>query len=401
MNAFDNDPLPPAWDETPLEHETKTKSGSACAWPPPLDLALLATTSLTPPQFIIPDWMPCGYATMLAGHGGAGKSYIALALAVHIAAGIPWCGFNVRRCRVQYLSCEDRVSVLHWRLRHICDHLGLDMAELVGWLDVRDLVGHDAIVWQPDEPPFTTATYDVLAEQFRQSGAHLLVIDGITDAFGGDENSRWQVKSFVNSLLALIDPDDGALLLQAHVNKLTTIGHNATPEGYSGSTAWHNAVRARWYLHPETDQDEDNKAIKTGALKLDLQKSNLGRADQSLTFRWHETDRLFVGEAPVGGALNAALAANREREERESILAAIGAVIERGDYVPAATTGPRTAYHVLSASGKLAGSLLGEKANKKRFWRHVEHLRSMRQIREGSIRRPCGHKTNTLELETQ
>lgn len=402
MNAFEDD-LPPGWDEVPPDPAAGAKPDDATQkveWPGPLDLAALAIQQPPQPQFILPDWLPAGYATMLAGHGGAGKSYIALALAVHIAAGKPWCGMAVQRSRVMYLSAEDRQSVLHWRLRHICDQLGLDMRALTGWLDLRDLVGHDTIIWQPDTPERTTPAYDTLAGQFRQSGAHVLVIDGVTDAFGGDENSRWQVKAFVNSLLALIDPNDGALLLQAHVNKLSA-STNGTTEGYSGSTAWHNAVRARWYLSPETDRDEDGVSQKTGALKLELQKSNLGRADQTITFRWSDTARMFLGEVKEGGALNAALAANRDREERASILAAIGAVIERGDYVPAATTGKRTAYHVLSASGKLAASLGGAKANVKRFWRHIEHLRSMRQIREGSIRRENRHYTATLELETQ
>ena len=399
------DDIPPHVTEGPpddeAEHQAKAKAAANAGWPGPLDLAALAAQVPPPPQFILPDWLPCGYATMLAGHGGAGKSYIALALAAHIAIGRTWCGLSVQRRKVLYLSCEDRLAVLHWRLRHICDHLEIDMAELVGWLDVRDLVGHDTIVWQPDEPPFTTATYDVLAEQFRQSGAAVLVIDGITDAFGGDENSRWQVKSFVNSLLALIDPDDGALLLQAHVNKLTTIGHNSTSEGYSGSTAWHNAVRARWYLSPETEKDEDGRAAKTGALKLELQKSNLGRADQTIMFRWSEAARMFLGEVAESGALNAALAANRDRDERESILAAIGAVTEAGDYVPSSTRGERSAFNVLKASGKLSPSLTPAKGAVRRFWRHVEHLRSTRQIREGKWRRPCGHYTAILELETQ
>lgn len=398
--AFADIPLA-GWAEVPVEDKAQAApNASITRWPPPLDLAALAAQSPTAPNFIIKDWMPCGYATLFAGHGGAGKSYIALALAVHIAAGIPWCGMPVQRRRVLYLSCEDRLSVLHWRLKHICDHLEIDMATLDGCLDVRDLVGHDTIAWQPDASGFATPAYDELAAQFRQSGAHVLVVDGVTDAFGGDENARWAVKSFVNSLLALIDPDEGALLLMAHVNKLTA-NAPAASEGYSGSTAWHNAVRARWYLHHETDQDEDRKAIKTGALLLELQKSNLGQADKTITFRWDDQARLFVGEVLEGGALNAALPANRDRDERESILAAIGAVIERADYVPAATTGPRTAYNVLSASGKLSKTLLGAKANRKRFWRHIEHLRSMRQIREGSIRRANGHKTATMELESQ
>ena len=383
------------------EDQAKPKAAANAGWPGPLDLAALAAQVPPPPSFVIPDWMPCGYATMLAGHGGAGKSYIALALAAHIAIGRTWCGLSVQRRKVLYLSCEDRLAVLHWRLRHICDHLEIDMASLAGWLDVRDLVGHDTIIWQPDVPDFTTPTYDTLAAQFRQSGAAVLVIDGITDAFGGDENARWQVKSFVNSLLALIDPDDGALLLQAHVNKMSAKA-SATSEGYTGSTAWHNAVRARWYLHHEMEEGEEGgKPEKTGRLLLELQKSNFGEADQTIPFAWDNRARMFLGEEAEGGALNAAIAANRENSERESILAAIGVVIERGDYVPAAATGNRTAHHVLSATGRLAETLVGARANKKRFWRHIESLRSMQQIREGSIRRADRKHTATLELESQ
>ncbi len=64
---------------------------------------------------IIPDWLPCGYAT-LAGHGGAGKSYIALYLAFCMAAGRDFFGVELDQRRVLYLSCEDRSDVLHWRL---------------------------------------------------------------------------------------------------------------------------------------------------------------------------------------------------------------------------------------------------------------------------------------------
>jgi RecA-family ATPase len=44
---------------------------------------------------------------------------------VCIALGIPFFGIETARRRVFYLSCEDRESVLHWRLAHICSYLGV------------------------------------------------------------------------------------------------------------------------------------------------------------------------------------------------------------------------------------------------------------------------------------
>jgi hypothetical protein len=93
-------------------------------------LEALAEHEPQPPQFIIPDWLPCGYATLLAGHGGVGKSMIALYVAVCIAAGAPFFGLEVQRRRVLFISCEDRTDVLHWRLKRICVHLGIEMASV-------------------------------------------------------------------------------------------------------------------------------------------------------------------------------------------------------------------------------------------------------------------------------
>src|SRR5262249_7613 len=81
----------------------------AAARPAPLDLELLAGTAPEPPRFGIPDWVPAGYATLLAGHGGVGKSAIALHMAFCMAAGIKFFGLEVSRRKVLYLSCEDRV----------------------------------------------------------------------------------------------------------------------------------------------------------------------------------------------------------------------------------------------------------------------------------------------------
>ncbi len=68
-------------------------------WPPALDLEALAELEPEQPRFIIPDWLPIGYATLLAGHGGVGKSAIALHLGVCIAAGVPFFGLEVARRR--------------------------------------------------------------------------------------------------------------------------------------------------------------------------------------------------------------------------------------------------------------------------------------------------------------
>ncbi len=285
-------------------------------WPAPLDLADLAERDPEPPRFLVPDWLPCGYATLLAGHGGVGKSAIALHLGVCIALGARWAGLDCAPRKVLYLSGEDRAGVLHWRLNRITRHTGIALVELVGRLEIVELVGHDSILWERD--PRTgyciTPAYGQLSERVRAFGPDVLIVDGVTDTFGGNENARSEVKRYVNALLSLVPPEIGALLLIAHVDKVLARGTGATSEGYSGSTAWNNAARARWYLRPETAQGDDTeRPERTGQLLLELQKSNLGRVDQTIAWRWDDEAHLFLPEpAPV--------ALDRRHQDREEQL---------------------------------------------------------------------------------
>lgn len=323
--------------------------GPTTDWPDPLDLADLADLARTEPdapRMLIDDWLPCGYATLMAGHGGVGKSGIALHLAACIALGVPFFGLAVRQCRVLYLSCEDRTRVLHWRLHRICRHLGVTLDALAGQLHIIDLVGHDAVLWERDPRTGQTLTeaYCQLRKRVREHCIELLMVDGISDTYGGNENARTDVNRYVNALVGLVPEDTGAILLVGHINRPTASGM-PTSEGYSGSTGWHNSVRARWFLHPETEHLEDgDRPERTGDLILELQKSNLGRIDQSMRFRWDDSAHLFIGQEIVGATK--ADRDHRDRTERRGIVNALRVCATHGINVPAATTGPRTAYHV-------------------------------------------------------
>ncbi len=367
----------PAWDgqEPPEGEGVQIK-----IWPPAVDFTLLAGRDPAPPRFIVDDWLPAGYATLMAGHGGVGKSGIALHLAVCMALGRPFFGLAVSQRRVMYLSCEDRENVLHWRLARICAFEGVSIADLAGNLELVDLVGQDTVLYRTPRADRADATYAMgaLMHRFAVAQHDVLFVDGISDTFGGNENDKIDVKQYVNSLIRLIDPNDGAVVLIGHVNKQTAGGDAGANEGYSGTTGWHNSVRARWYLYPETIKDDGN-TVRTGTLSLDLQKSNLGVSDRSLKFNWDEVHHMFVGEtvAPESQFDRTV----RERQERAMVIGIISQICRNGGRVPSTTMGRRTTWHVISAHPDCPEALQN-RGSVNRFNRMIEGMKHMAELVE-------------------
>jgi KaiC/GvpD/RAD55 family RecA-like ATPase len=369
-------------------HKPHGSSGEPAEWPAALDLAALAKAEPQPPRHIVEPWLPEGEVTLLSGHGGAGKSYVALELSACLVLGKSWCGLPAGRRRVVYVALEDGRNVLHWRLGRICARLGASMADLAGGLTLIDASHAEAeMVIETRDGPVLTGAYDWVRELMRE--AQVLVIDGASDAYGASEIVRRHVRYYIRALRRLI-PQDGAVLILAHVDKASA--KNAeTREGYSGSTAWNNSVRARWYLRSEGED---------GGLLLELIKANHARAGAQIRFRWDTAAMLYVADAaPADGGIVGSI---RERTEREGILAAMRECAAAGLAVPSATSGRRTTYHVLASQPSFPESLRDDsRAVHGRFWRHIEALRQCCTLRESSIRTPSRKWVGVLTIATE
>jgi hypothetical protein len=180
-------------------------------------------------------------------------------------------------------------------------------------------------------------------------------------------------------------PIDGALVLIGHIAKPTASGVGG--EGYSGSTQWHNAVRARWYLFPETEQDDDKgRPQRTGKLTLELQKSNHGKIDQAVTFAWDEDAHMFLPVDTFG--VSRIDRKHRDDAERRGIAYALLGCERAGIIVPSASQGKRTALNVLVLRPEFPVAL---RTAKGRFWTQIEALRQIRWIDEIEYRRKDRH----------
>jgi RecA-family ATPase len=61
---------------------------------------------MPPPRWLIRDWLPASSLILIYGEPGAGKTFVALDIAVAIATGRDWNGNKVARGIVLYIAAE-------------------------------------------------------------------------------------------------------------------------------------------------------------------------------------------------------------------------------------------------------------------------------------------------------
>ena len=305
-------------------------------------IADLATAPPDAQTWWVESILPGGHVTMLGGHGGAGKSTLALMLAAAVAAGRPFLGMQSRPGRVLVFSAEDAGPLVRRRLHKICRVMGLDPVQLAQSLRVLDATEHAPVLFTEQRingaaQGAPTATYDALRQYVDAHAIDVLVVDNASDVYDGDEIKRASVRAFVRSLSLLVRSRGGAVMLLAHVDKATSrAGRGAGSESYSGSTAWHNSVRSRLFF---TQAD-------AGTWELRHEKSNLGRRRDPLLLVWPDDGLPQVLENLLPPPLPPA-------DNLRAVLALIQSNYSRGEWMAPANNSPRRAGRVLADAGNL------------------------------------------------
>lgn len=333
----------------------------------PVNDVLTAPTD--PIAWTLDGLIPRGVVTLLGAHGGAGKSVLALAWALHAAAGREWNGCFVPVQRVVFASFEDGPEIVRARVRRIMEASELPPSAL------RQVMLLDATDSEPlmverslDGRTFAdaTRTFDELRELAHWAEDGLLVIDNASDAFGGNENNRQQVRTFMRALARLARDYRCAVLLLLHIAK-----HEARSggrgESYSGSTAWHNSARSRLAL------------VQDGfGVQLRHEKCNVARCAQPIALRWIDAGILVPA---IAGC-----AAERDELERdaEAVVAAMRAALMSGVTIGAARSGPGAATATLKTyPEELGHDLMRDSA---RLWRALNRLEASGRIVRATIR---------------
>jgi DNA polymerase len=256
-------------------------------------------------EWTVPFKIPIQECALFSGEGGAGKSMEGLHLCTaHVLGGECW-HTTVRQGPAIFVDAEDTEAVIHRRLAAVREHYGATFADLIkGGLHLMSLVGHDAVLATVNRSGKIEAT--ALYGQLLQAAGDIkpvqMVIASSANVFAGNENDRSQTQQFISLLARLALLANGSTILISHPS-LTGISSGS---GLSGSTAWHNAVRARFVMRgikPEEGEQPDNDLRE-----IEFKKSQHSALSESIVVKYQNGMFLPVTGAALDQAMQEAKA---------------------------------------------------------------------------------------------
>jgi RecA-family ATPase len=306
-------------------------------------------SAIIPAKFITPaawpneapppvDWLVAGFiqrgdVTTLHGDGGAGKTDIALRLAANVERGAAeWLGLELTPTAngpVVFISAEDPERKVRRRLWHHAKHDGYDLNAVTNlhlWFPAK-MSG--TVLAVPDRYTGTmkpTAAFQSLAAAIVDLRPVLVITDNVAATYGGNQNDRAQVRSFVNLWADIAEgPSRPAVLLLDHPS-LSGLTNNT---GRGGNMDWRNAVRSALHLYAPADKAEADRGIRI----LETTKINEGKPGNPVRLVWAE------GGLQLEHAPSSHHRASKERECEEIFLRFLDERNAQGSHVGRRTSG--------------------------------------------------------------
>ena len=218
------------------EKSQKTISSSTQKFP----FIKASDLKITPPKWIVEDYLEENSLSVIFGDPGSGKTFIALSLAASVANGRPWYNQSVKQGSVFYIAGEGYSGISRrlaaWSKYHECplDHAPLFISERPAqFLDRANAIS-------------VAETINELAA--KHGSPKLVVIDTLARNFGnGNENQTEDMSAFI----AIIDryiriPFNCCILIVHHT------GHNDKDRA-RGSIALKGAADSEYNIEKQKD----------------------------------------------------------------------------------------------------------------------------------------------------
>jgi AAA domain len=199
---------------------------------------------------VVQNIFEAGCVAVLAGSPNAGKTFIAVHLGVHVAAGEPWFGAKVAQGPVVYVAAEAPGSV-KTRARLAASH-GFKGKRLPFYV-VSASPGLGSDVDTVADTKRLMATLSTVASE-EGAAVKLLIIDTVASVLGGGEENADGMLLLAGSAKHIAQNTNAAVILVHHPSK-------ADPKSLRGHSSLAAAVDA--IINVETDE---NTGIRTATL---------------------------------------------------------------------------------------------------------------------------------------
>jgi RecA-family ATPase len=244
-------------------------------------------------DWAVPDRFPLRNVSLISGEGSIGKSLVLMQQTAAHVLGKGWLDTLPEPGDAIYLNAEDEEDELHRRYVDIARLYETPLSEFQNHLHLLALAGKDAVLAHANHSGIVkpTSLFKQLIEAAGDIKPKLIGLDTSADIFAGAENDRSQVRQFIGLLRGLAIAGDAAVIVCLH----PSLEGIRSGTGLSGSTAWHNSVRARAYMHTVTANGmEPDKTLR----QLEFMKSNYSALADTIMLRWK--NGVYVPEAKLG-----------------------------------------------------------------------------------------------------
>ena len=236
-----------------------------------------------PRQWIVPGFIPAGCLSLLYGPGGAGKTLLAMMLAVCIACDLLFFGKRLpRNIRPVLYLCEDDVDEFHRRMEAICRGLGVSFREdVIPRIMLANQVGEPdkLLVTMGEAGAMPTYKLEDLRNLVLRDGERVLfIVDPLVKIHDGQENDRFDADAVLTCLERTLCHDGSSALV---------LGHPSKSSHASGSSGWTNAARSvllmgrKWWI-------DEKKPDRKDPTQVAIFKGNYASADLRETIEFIE-----------------------------------------------------------------------------------------------------------------
>lgn len=267
----------------------------------PLDIADAFSTAPPPVDLVLPG-MIAGTVGSIVAQGGAGKSWLALQIAVAVAGGPDIAGIGIpSHGRVAYLPAEDPRSALAHRFHALGEHLDADARRVVSeHLTVLPLMGHQINLMDKEWADALERVCD---------SSRLAVVDTLRRFHVEDENASGPMAQLLGVMEGICERTGASILFLHHTAKGATLnGAGAEQQAARGSSVLVDNIRGgQWNLLGMSEAEAEKRKIEDRKrfVRLVQSKANFGPA---IPDRWLERG--------PGGVLQPSLALEIENDFR-------------------------------------------------------------------------------------